>query len=420
MSELKDPLDVRWEDSLHGMEIVRQAAPPGAASFAATYVAPAGWAYDPAGQEGLAALTGALVTSGAGRRDRVALARYLDQLGATLAHHTAPESTEVTVWGPTSEGERLLELLADVILRPRLAVDDLERIRRQLFVRQLREMTQPAGRAERELLRTIFPTGHPYSSSGVGTRRSVRRIRRADVARFHGRQFTSEAALLAVTATLPAARLRTAVRRIFAPLDRRAPSAPSIPTVRPRHRSVTIPMPGQSQVEVRIGGPSIPRHHPEYPALFLANEVLGGRPLLSRLFQTVREERGLAYHASSDIETMSWGGYWAAEAGTGADRWRRVLPVVRAELARIDREPVAARELNQIRESAIGEIPLGLETTAGAHEIAVDIGYHHLPGDFYRTWPSELRRLSSRDLLEAAADGLAAQHAVTVVAGPVG
>ena len=177
-------------------------------------------------------------------------------------------------------------------------------------------------------------------------------------------------------------------------------------------------MPGRAQVELRLAGPSRQRSDPTFPAAFLANEVLGGRPLLSRLFQRVRETHGLAYHASSDLEAMRWGGYWKAQAGTGPERADRALALIGREVARLARTPVGPGELSTIRDSAIGEMPLALETTLGAHELAVDVAYHDLPDDWLRTWPTSLYRVGPEELRRAAREWMDPSTAVVVRAGP--
>ncbi len=169
-----------------------------------------------------------------------------------------------------------------------------------------------------------------------------------------------------------------------------------------------------------MGGASIPRDAPEYPGAFLANEVLGGRPLLHRLFQRVREKGGLAYHASSDLESMRWGGYWIAQAGTSADRWSRAARLVGAEVDRIRTELVPGPELERIRESVLGSVPLSLETTGDAHELAVDAAYHRLPEDHWLRWPRRLRALRPRDVRDAATTAFDRGTEILVVAGPVG
>lgn len=420
MSSRNDPRVVeRWRRA-DGLVVLRQSPPPGAASFSATYVGPAGYGFDPPGQGGVALLTSQLLSSGAAGRRRIEVARELDRRGATLQARCHPESAELTVWGPVAGLRPLLGLLADAVLRPTFAPADVDRGLRQLKERQLRERSQPDRRAEAELFRAVFPPGHPYRETGTGNPRSLTTIRGESLRRFHRAHYTPDQGLVVVTHPSPLGTIRREVDRLFR--DFAVATAPPVPSNPQRRTSAPplqrIELPGRAQVEIRLGGSSIPRSSDAQPAAFLANEILGGRPLLSRLFQKVREAEGLAYHASSELESMRWGGYWYVEAGTGPERSERVLAILRRELGRLRSERVRTRELDTIRESAIGEIPLGFETTAGAHDLALDVGYHDLPDDFYRRWPDRLRAIGPSEIRGAVETALDARLAATVIAGP--
>jgi zinc protease len=420
MAERSDPLRIAYGAPVDGLTVVRQAAPAGAASFSATYVAPAGWGHDPDGSEGAARLVNQLITSGAGRHDRVALARLLDRAGATLTRQCAPESAEVTIWGPAEAGSQLLSILADVVRRPRFDPEDVARARRQLRERQLREQSEPAHRAERELLRAIFPPGHPYRGLGLGDSRSLGRLGRRRLTEFHRDHYGPHQGLLVVTGPLSLSAVEAAARRLFAHASERPVAPLPMPAARGRpHGAVKVDLPGRSQVEMRVGAPSIARSDPAFPAAFLANELLGDRPLLNRLFQRVREGGGLTYHASSSLEAMRFGGYWEVQAGSGADRWRKVVPMLHQEVARLREETVSAIELALIRESAIGELPLSLETTAEAHELAVEAAYFGLASDHWLRWPSVLRSVRPAELRAAAATAFPSDREATVIAGPL-
>ncbi|MGC2360427.1 MAG: pitrilysin family protein [Thermoplasmata archaeon] len=413
-----DPLRLEYGAGVDGLRLVRQPPPAGAASFSASYVGPAGWGFDPPGEEGVARLVNQLCISAAGRRNRVALARWLDLAGATLSRHADPEAATVTIWGPAQDWEALLDILADVVRRPRFDEEDIVRVRRQTLERQLREMTQPGSRADRELLRTVFPEGHPYRSTGLGDRRSIARLTRPRLQRFHREHYTSGGAVIVVTGPAGLSAAERAVRQRFGSFPiRRGPRLrlPNMSRESPQHRSISLP--GRSQVEVRVGGPSIALGSPEYAAAYLANEVLGGRPLLARLFQRVRERSGLAYHASSHLDSMRMGGIWTARAGTGVDRWRKVVPMLEEEVARLRRVRIPLRELNSVRESAIGEIPLELESTSEAHALAVEAAYHELPSDYWLTWPELLRAVSPEEVRQAAGTAFDENRSVTVIAG---
>jgi len=415
-----DPLRLEYSNALPPLQLVHQLAPAGAATFAATFVGPAGWARDPDRREGTARLVAQLLPTAAGALRRVALARRLDRIGATLTSRSSPESGEVTVWGSEADRKKLLGLLAEAVLRPRFDPDDIERIRRSLSERQLREIRQPAGRADRELLAAVFPRAHPYRSTGLGTRASLDRISRSDLIRFHRRHYVADGGLLVVTTGSRSDRVERDARRVFRGLSDRGPDPLVVPAL-PRRapRNVRVHLPGRAQVEVRVGGPSITQDSPRYPAAYLANQLLGGRPLLNRLFQRVRERGGLAYGTSSHLETMRWGGFWTASAGTGPERWPTVVRMLEREIDRVRDRPVPGPELDVIRESAIGEIPLSLEETSDAHELAVDAAYHGMPADFWLTWPARLRAVRPREVREAAELAFDRNASATVVAGPL-
>ena len=237
-----------------GLRVVRQAPPVGAASFSASYVGPAGWGFDPVGEEGVARIVNHLVTVAAGRYDRVALARRLDRAGATLSSHDSPETVQVTIWGPVEDWESLLSLLAQVVLEPRFDPDDLARVRRQMFERQLRERTQPGSRAELELLRAVFPKGHPYRATGFGGRASVTSLTRSRLAQFHREHYTSGGASVVLTTPAPLRTVERAVREQLGAFPiRTGPRLrmPRMTTVRPKE--IQVDLPG------RVAGRSAPR-----------------------------------------------------------------------------------------------------------------------------------------------------------------
>jgi zinc protease len=404
-----------------GAELVAQPAPTGAASFAVSYLGPAGWAFEPRDRSGLAVLASELAVCGAGRLDRRAVAQLLDRSGGTLGSQCHPECTEVTLWGPLDHFRTLLPLLADAVRRPRFEPGELARVRRQFAERQLRERTQPDRRAEKELLLRMFPPAHPYRETGLGTAASLRSLGRADLTRFHRARQRWGGEVLAYTGPLSAEQFERAWGRAggLAESSRPRPPVPET-TARPRPPSIErIEVPGGSQVEVRIGGPAIARHDPGFAAAFLANEVLGGRSVLSRLFQELRERRGLVYHALSSLEAMSWGGYWSAEAGTEPRSVDTVLSLLDQEVRRLGDASVPAEELDRIRTSSIGSLALELESTADAHELAVEVAYYRLPLDFYLTWPAVLRALSPGEVRDAARRVFDPDRAVRVLAGPL-
>ncbi|MCI4346721.1 MAG: insulinase family protein [Thermoplasmata archaeon] len=414
------PLALERSTLDNGLGFLRQAPPVGAASFSVTYLAPAGWGYDPARQAGLARVVGSLLAAGAGSFDRAALARRLDALGGSLHAEVSPEHLAVTLWGPEAHRDRLLPLLVDAVLRPRFEAKELARVRRELAERQLRELAQPASRAEKELLQRIFARGHPLRETGFGSPGTLGNIDRAALRRHHEQFVLSNRSTLIGTSRASAATLARSFERAFkAGASTPAPRTPVLPDRDlTRRATARIDLRGNSQVEIRVGGSAIAHSDPEYPAAFLANEVLGGRSLLSRLFQNIRESKGLAYHTSSELAAGRWGGYWLAEAGTGPARAAKVLSLLRGEIRRMGRELVPPSELDRIRESTLGAVQLELEDTASAHGLAVEIAELELPEDHLLRWPDTLRAVTPAQLQSAAASTFDLRLSASVVAGP--
>lgn len=419
MTRSGGPLDLAHGRLPSDLEVVLQPSPASARSFAVTFVGPAGWGYEDGGPEGLAMVTARLMVTRPGGRTREQLARTLDRLGGTLTSSADPESAEVGLWGPEEAWKPLLRIFADAVLRPTFSEEELARTLRQVRERQLRQRVQPDLRADRELLARVFPKGHPYRLTGLGTPASVDRIKLGLIERFHRHHYPNRSGVLVVTASAPPRDLLRELSAFFPASELRPePAPPVLPAAAPVREPLHVSIPGQSQVAVRLGAPSRPRSDPRYPALFLLNEVLGGRPLLSRLFQRVRERHGLAYHASSELEAMRWGGYWEAVAGTDPATRDRVVRLMKTEVQRLSTETVGRGELDRIRESFLGSLPLELETTASAHELAVEAAYHRLPLDFYRRWPATLRALSPADLRRVAEAEFRAGDTALVTAGP--
>jgi zinc protease len=420
-AERASPLRFERSALADGTELVVQPAPAGSASFAVTYLGPSGWAFDPNGREGLSLLATELAVCGGGRRDRREIARLLDRSGGTLGSQCHPECGGLTLWGPAAHLETLLPLLADAVRRPRFDGPELERVRRQLVERQMRERSQPDRAAEKALLRRIFPASHPYRETGIGSSESIARVRREDLRAFHRRRTKEGGAVLAYTGRLPARTFEKAWRAAGGEAEGPLPSpTPHVDPPPARAGSFErIEVAGGSQVEVRIGGPALARHDPEFVPAFLANEVLGGRSVLSRLFQELRERRGLVYHAASSLEAMSWGGYWSAEAGTEPKAAEEVLQLLENELRRIRTVDVPAAELDRIRTSAIGSLALELESTADAHELAVEVAYYRLPVGFYADWPATLKAVRASEIREAAAVLFDPARTTRVLAGPL-
>src|SRR5207245_9091762 len=132
---------------------------------------------------------------------------------------------------------------------------------------------------------------------------------------------------------------------IAGPLSRLESDAEGIPAIPPppphKPRRATIPMPHKSQADIAIGGPAVPRGHPDYYALNLANLLFGRIGLYGRLGRNLRDEQGLAYYAFTDLDARTAGGMWTISAGVKPSNLGKAIESIRAEMDRLRTEPCA-------------------------------------------------------------------------------
>ena len=381
--------------------MVRQSPPASAGSFSATYIgAGAGHAYDPRHREGLALLTSNLVGSGAGPLGRIRLRPGTGSIGGYVGPSLDPESVELTVWDRSRLARRRSNLWALAVTRPRFSQEDIARVRRQVLQRQ----DYGKSRNPTAVVSGSFIAPCSRGATHIGERASGRPTACAESPRRTCSVFTgSTSPAREGRSSLRPGRARPSSVVLFVgdwnPWgSRRHPHRPEIP------KPIPLGEPTQARGDARSrtgrdpdGGSLHPQGRPRYTAAYLANEVLGGRPLMSRLFQNVREEHGLAYGCSSDLEALRWGGMWQVHAGTGQRIGRRrSCPYWNPKCDASATTSFLAMSWTAFAKVRWERSPCRPRPQTGAHSLAVEVAWYGLPADFYRTWPKHLKELETR------------------------
>jgi zinc protease len=420
---VSDLLSVRKHLLDEGPTLFTQRALSSSGISVASWICECGVSLDEKGKEGLAALTARLLTAGTRSATKRELASHLDRLAATLTSETSWDGVQVEIRGPSSVEKELLSILFDVVSEPVFPIKEVEMTKGRTEEALVRERQLPASMAERTFLENLFPQSHPYHRNPIGTLRSIRSIKAPDAVAFHKRNYLWGRAKIVVTSP---SKEETVVKEVTGlipsfssagcPLE--SPSSPS--SIKSQDGGFfNIAIPGTQQVEVLLGGAAPVRGDQSYSALRLANEILGGRPVLSRLFQVVREQSGLAYDADSDVEMLSQGGFWTVRAGTEKKTAEKVISLLQKEVRRLAEETVSQEELDLIRESFLGSFPLHADAPESAHSLAQEVAIFDLPEDYFLSWPFELRKITPKELRDYVSSNLGGYRApITVVAGP--
>jgi len=301
-----------------------------------------------------------LLFKGTDRRSAREIAESVESVGGDMNAFTTHEQTVFYVRLPDTQLELAIDILADVLWSPAFRPDDVES-ERQVILEEIgmRDDT-PDDLVHDVFTRTHFPD-HPVGREVLGTEATIAAMPRDGIAEYHHAHYEPANIVLAAAGNL-------AHDDLVAMIDSRGPAdMPERPA-----RDHAQPAPGgglavitrpTEQAHVVLGLPSVPSLDPDRDALTVMNHALGGG-MASRLFQEIREERGLAYSVYSYRAAFDDTGYLAIYAGTSPERIQETIEVIEAQLDRLEREGLPARELEAAKGHLTGSLAMSLETSS--------------------------------------------------------
>uniref|UniRef100_A0A7C2WRR5 Insulinase family protein n=2 Tax=Thermorudis TaxID=1649508 RepID=A0A7C2WRR5_9BACT len=380
---------------------------------------PAGAARD-GDRPGTAYLTGQMLTHGTEARSFDALNEELDALGAALSVSVGRDAVDVSATCLRDDLPRIVELLAEVALRPTFPEDELERVRAQALTALRQALNSTRAQADYTLRSLLYPPGHPYHHRVLGSEERLREMTREELVEFHWRYYRPDRAYLAVAGGVPVEEAWRLIEAAFAGWEPGKAPELAIPPVEPPPRRIRRQetLPGKSQADIALGLPTVPRRHPDYETLRLANIVLGRLGMMGRLGASVRERLGLAYYASSTLEAGLGPGLWMAYAGVNPVNIERAIEQIIAEVIRLREEPVDQRELSDARTYLLGGLPLGLETSGAIASLALDLAFYDLGMDYIDRLPDLIGSIGAEQIQEVARRYLDPERMAIAVAGP--
>lgn len=369
---------------------------------------------------GLASFTAELMKRGAGDLDSLALASAIEALGSVLNVRADWDSVRVQLWGLTRDFDRLSEILADVVLRPRFDDDEATRARGELLALIERADDDPGYLERRFAAAALYPglrAGLPIS----GNPETLGALDAAAARDFHARVLVPNNAILFVSGDVDAAALRVRLGNAFGawPAGEIPAAGPMLPAPTPTARRILIvDRPDLAQTRITLAHEGIARSDPDRIAASLLSAAIGGSSFSSRLMQSVRADAGLTYGVSSGFSLRRGGGTFAVATFTRNAEVRRVIDLVLAELERARREPPAGTELEAMRALAVGNFALGIETTDAVLDSLVDLDVHGLPEDSLDSYRSRIRAVTAADVARLATKLLHPDRAAIVLVGP--
>lgn len=287
------------------------------------------------------------------------ISERFDAMGADSNAFTTKEHTCFWAHLLDSDLPEGLGIVAEMVQRPAFRPADIDS-ERDVVVEEINMADDdPGDVAFEEFTRALF-AGHPLEAPVLGTRESIRAMSRDDLAGYWKRRYAAGSAVLALAGSVDHDAVVGLASDLFGewagdPVDHETAPVPATPRVRRVRRRT-------EQAHLVLGGLGLRRGDPRRWTFDVLNQILGGG-MSSRLFTSIREERGLAYSVysfrNSFVETGAWGVY----AGTAPKNAHLVLDLVAEELDRMGSEPVTDAELDRAKRGIRGSIALAMEDT---------------------------------------------------------
>jgi predicted Zn-dependent peptidase len=311
-------------------------------------------------QTGISHFIEHMVFKGTKNRTAERIAAEVDSIGGYMDAFTAKEYASFHLKVLDEHLSLAMDILGDVLLNPHFDPLEMAKEKKVIF-EEINMVEDTPDDLVMELFTQAFWPDHPLGRPILGTKQSVRGFRRGDLASFFKRVYHPGNIVIAAAGHLEHAATAELVRRHFGALSLgRTPSNGHAPKA--RARVVTRAKKELEQVHLCLGSPSFPQAHRDRYGCYILNTVLGGS-MSSRLFQNVREKRGLVYSISSGVTAYSDAGILSVYAGTSLDSVDEVLSLTLEEFRKLKGEPLPAEELRRAKDHLKGSFMLSLENT---------------------------------------------------------
>ena len=358
---------------------------------------------EPAGKEGLAALTGAQIRRG-GTKSLTAqeLDEKLDLLAAQVATGMGPTAGSASLNCLSDNLDEALRPFVEMLKEPRFQEDRLALAKDQ-ELQAMRKRNDDSGDIE-EREWNVLLNGEGHFTNRFPTEASVKAITRDDLVAFHRKYFHPAGMVAAVSGAFSRAEMIAKLEAAFAHWPGSPPVVPPVPaTISPASPALYRIAKDVNQGRVSIGLPTVKRDNPDVYALEVMNEILGGSGFTSRITKTVRSDEGLAYDAGSAV---SFGVYYpgrfraAFQSKSPTVAWATQL--VLEEIRKIREAPVTGEELDTIQKSLIETFPSSFASPAQAMAIFASDEYTHRDPRYWATYRDRIRAVTAGDVQRVA------------------
>jgi predicted Zn-dependent peptidase len=312
-------------------------------------------------QSGIAHFIEHMVFKGTKNRSAETIASEVDSIGGYMDAFTAKEYASFHLKVLDEHLPLAVDILGDIVRNPLFDPIEMTKEKKVIF-EEINMVEDTPDDLVMELFSGAFWPDHPLGRPILGTKRSVSSFRRDDLATFFADVYHAGNILIAAAGNLDHQATARLVQQHFGALLGRPAKSPRARAPKPAVKVVTRAKKELEQVHLCLGAPAYPQAHAERFPAYVLNTVLGGS-MSSRLFQNVREKRGLVYSISSGFTSYSDAGNLTVYAGTSLDSVAEVVRLTIEEIRRLKGDRIPETELRRAKDHLKGSLMLSLEST---------------------------------------------------------
>ena len=379
----------------------------------------AGAQREPAAKNGVASLTGRLLSEGTTDMTGTEIARQMDLLGAQFTSGAGYSTSFADVVALKNVFPQALGIAAKTVLSPSFPQNEFARLKNEALAAYQQSHARTAGLASDAFIRAAFDTTAPFSRPPNGTPATISGLTRDDVVSWHRTMYAPSAGTLLLVGDLTPAEARTISEQTFgrwtgarAPLDRVLnPIRASAGT-----RVILVDRPGSVQSSMIVGQAGFQATDPDYISMVALNHVLGGG-FSSRMNMNLREKRGYTYGAGSTLDLRTGAGAFRVSSDVRTNATDSALVEAVNEYRRIVTEPVPGPELQSALNNVVSSFPSSVQRVQGLSQNVQSLIVWGLPLDFYVTYREKLSAVAPDEIARAAKAHLTPDNIIIVVAG---
>ena len=379
----------------------------------------AGALREPAAKNGLASLTGRLLSEGTTDMSGAEIARQMDALGAQYSTGGGFSTSFADVVALKNVFPQAMTLAAKTVISPSFPATEFIRVKNQALAAYQQSHARGSGLAADAFVRAAFDTAAPFSRPSSGTPATIGALTRDDVVNWHRTMYTPGGSTLLLVGDISPAQARTVAEQAFGGWTATSGALASVGNPIRRSagtRVILVDRPGSVQSSIVIGQAGFQATDPDYLSMLALDGVLGGA-VSSRLNTNLREKHGYTYGIFSFLDLRHGAGAFQVQSDVRTNATDSALVEAIGEYRRVVTEPVPAEELQGTLNNLVSGFPSSVQSVQGLSARLQNLIVWGLPMDFYTTYRERLSAVTPADVQRVATSKLTPNNLVVVVAG---